>query len=809
MLDLDEEAKIDTLIEAMTLEEKASLTGGADVWHLPSVARLGIGSLKMSDGPSGVRGQYFGLRRSLSFACGMAVGATWNVELATRYGRALAGEALDKGVHVLLGPTVGIARTPLGGRVFESFAEDPALSAALAVGYIRGVQGRGVACCVKHFACNDQEFERMTISAELDDRTLREIHLPAFEAAVKEANVLTMMSAYNRVRGVYCGENPMLLGEILKGEWGFKGAVISDWLGTHSTVPAALAGLDVEMPGPPHFLGKKLGEAVSNGEVAMDVLDDKVRRILRVANHAGILENPTRSDEPQSPDDSSRRALARELCVESTVLLRNEGILPLGPEVRSIAIIGPSGDHFVTGGGGSSQVLAHRTGSLVSELQARYPQATIVHEPGCTLGDDIDPLDPLLLGAGMTLEYFNGDFSGDVAHRDTLLLGRFITLGDPAPGVGFKDFSLRATATLTPDVSGAWQISLSATGPTRVLLDGVVLLDNDDAGSGDTFYGLGTAPRVVTTELASGSARQLVVEMRSSGLPIAGFELGARRPSRRDLMERAVLAAKESDVAIVVVGSSSTSETEGADRTSLALIGEQDELVERVIGANPSTIVVLNIGAPVLTPWATRAAAILNCWYPGEEGEAALAQILSGGDDPGGRLPITFPMSLEDTPVFGDWYPGVNGKVTYGEGLFVGYRHYDAQRIEPSFAFGHGLSYSTFTYDEPSVETSSGVVKVRMEVTNSGGRKGREVVQLYVRALHSVVPSPDQELKRFAKVHLESQETSVVEFELRDRDFSFWDETAKAWKLNGDVFELVISASSRDARRRVAVTFAG
>ena len=805
MLSLDNETRIESLVGAMTLEEKASLTGGSNVWHLPGIGRLGIGSLKMSDGPSGVRGQYFGLRRSLSFPCGMAVGATWNVELASRYGRVLSEEAVDKGVHVLLGPTIGIARTPLGGRVFESFAEDPVLSGALAVAYIRGVQDGGVACCVKHFACNDQEFERMTISVELDERTLREVHLRAFEQAVLEGEVLSVMSAYNRVRGTYCGENKFLLTTILKGEWGFEGAVISDWLGTHSTVPAALAGLDVEMPGPPHFLGKRLGEAVAARELDVTVLDDTVRRILRIASHVGILDEPTRNDEPQSGDVVSRRALARELSVESTVLLANNGLLPLREDVRSIAVIGPSSDHLVTGGGGSSQVLPHRTGSLVKELQDRFVDARIVHEPGCSLGDEIELIDPLLLGDGMKLDYFNGDFSDDVTHRDTLLLGRFITLGDPAPGVSFKNFSLRASAVITADATGTWQFSLSATGPTRILLDGVDLLDNDGAGSGDTFYGLGTATKTVTSQLVEGHSYDLVVELRSSGLPIAGFELGAARPLEANLMERAVEAAKKAEVVIVVVGSSSTSETEGADRTSLGLIGAQDELVDRIIDANPSTVVVLNVGAPVLTPWASRAAAILNCWYPGEEGEGALAQILSGEEDPGGRLPITFPKALEDTPVYGAWYPGVDGQVTYGEGIFVGYRHYDARDVEPHFAFGHGLSFSSFTYGAPSVVVDGNTARARLDITNTGSRRGREVVQLYVRALSPMVDSAHQELKAFQKIHLDAGATSHVVFELGERDFSFWDEPGHGWNVNGHDFELVFASSSRDARQRIEI----
>lgn len=805
MLSPGDEARIDSLVAQMTLDEKASLTGGADVWHLPAVARLGIASIKMSDGPSGVRGQHHDMRRSLSFPCGMAVGATWNVELASRYGSALAEEALAKGVHVLLGPTVGIPRTPFGGRVFESFAEDPKLSAAMAVAYIRGAQGDGVACCVKHFACNDQEFERMTISAELSERTLREVHLAPFEAAVLDAEVLSVMSAYNRVAGIYCSEHPDLLGRILKREWGFEGAVISDWLAAHSTVDAATAGLDVEMPGPPRYFGAPLADAVRAHELGGGVLDEQVRRILRIAAHTGALDHPTRADEPQDPSDPSRRALARELAVDATVLLANDGVLPLDPSLRSIVVIGPSGDRLVGGGGGSSKVLAHRAYSLVSELRDRFPGATVVHEPGCSLGDEIPPIDPQLLGEGMRLDYFNGEFSGDVAHRDTLLTGSFVAIGDPAPGVGYQDFSIRATTAFRPDRTGPWQLALSATGRARVLLDGEVLLDNADSAPGKSFYGLGSEQASVVIDLVAGRDHTLVTEIHSTQLPLAGFELAAAGPQEDNLMQRAVDAAARADVAIVVVGSSGTSETEGADRTDLRLIGDQDELVERIIVANPRTIVVLNIGAPVETPWAAGAAAVLNCWYPGEEGAPALAQILAGEVDPGGRLPITFPARLEDNPTHGEWYPGTDGRVTYGEGVFVGYRHYDARGIEPAFAFGHGLSYSSFAYGAPRVDVEGRRVRVSLSVTNTGVRAGRDVVQLYVREVSPSVERPEKELKAFEKIHLAPGATAQVSFDLEERDFSFWDEQTHGWTVKPGDFEVVVGASSRDLRHRATI----
>ncbi len=799
------EDRVEELPASLTLEEKASLTGGDDVWHLPAVDRVGLGRLKVSDGPSGVRGERIGTRRSLSFPCGMAAGATWDVDLLQRYGAVLAEEAAAKGVHVLLGPTVCIPRTPLAGRTFESFAEDPLLSGHLAVAYITGVQGGGVGCCVKHFACNDQEHERMTISAEVDERTLREIHLPSFEAAVRDAGVWSVMSAYNKVNGTFCGEHPQLLGKILKGEWGFDGVVVSDWFGTHSTVPAAAAGLDVEMPGPPHYLGRKLARAVEAGELSEAVLDDHVRRILRLAERCGLLDRAPTDGEPQDPEDPDRRRMAREVAIAGTVLLRNEDLLPLGPAVRRIAVIGPNADLIETGGGGSSSVVPHRSLSFVDELRARLSEVEVVYEQGCRLDRGIPLIDPRLLENGLRVEYFaNSSWEGDPVDADTLGTGQFVALGDPVPGVSVRDCSLRATGTFRPDVSGAWQLGIANAGKARILLDGEVVVDNTEPTPGKFYYGMGSDTVATTLDLEAGGAHKLVVEMRCEGLPIAGFRLGAARPPVPDAMARAVAAAADAEVAIVVVGSNGQWETEGADRHDLKLLGEQDELIRRVLEANPRTAVVINAGAPVQTPWADAAAAVVMLWYPGEEGAPALADIVTGAAEPGGRLPITFPARLEDSATHA-WYPGSEGKVVYGEGVLVGYRHFDANHIEPAFCFGHGLSYTTFAYDEPTVEVEGPHVTVTVPVTNTGARRGSEVVQLYVSDLEATVSRPERELKAFAKVKLDSGETASVRLELDQRSFAFWDEISDDWVVEPGEFDLHLGSSSRDLRRRVRI----
>ncbi len=815
--------RVESLLATMTVEEKASLTAGDDVWHLPAVERLGIGRLKMSDGPSGVRGERIGTRKSLSFPCGMAAGATWDVDLMDTYGRTLAAEARAKRVHVLLGPTVCIPRTPLAGRTFESLSEDPHLSARLTVSYVRGVQDEGVACCVKHFAANDQEHERMTISAEVDERTLREVHLPSFEAAVTEAGAWSVMSAYNRLNGTYCSEHPWLLGEVLKGEWGFDGVVVSDWFGTHSTDEAALAGLDVEMPGPGHRLGPRLADAVNGGRVPEEVLDDHARRILRLAERTGLLdrtaEENAAGDPPQDPEDATRRAVSRAVAVAGTVLLRNDGVLPIktgadahttddGPAgVRTVAVIGPNSDLIETGGGGSSQVMPHRPTSLVAELRDRLgPHVSVVHERGCSIDRGLPDLDMRLVPDGFHVDYMAvPDLDAEATEQDRLWTGRLVALGDPAPGIPVRSCAVRVTGTLVPNASGRWQLGIANVGSARLLLDGEVIVDNTDPAPGRFFYGMGSDTVAVPVDLEAGKGYELTIELVNTEAPVTGFSVSAQRPPVDGELARAVSAAEAAEVAVVVVGSNSQWETEGDDRPNLDLVGEQDDLVRAVAAANPNTVVVVNCGAPVLMPWADDVAAVLVLWYPGEEGAAALADILTGIVDPGGRLPITFPRRVEDVATH-SWYPGGDGKVVYGERGFVGYRHFDVEDIDPQWSFGHGLSYTRFEIGAPSVAVGEAGASVTLEVTNVGDRSGAEVVQVYVGRPDPAVERPVRELRGFAKLALDPGSSTRVTIPLDPRSFSYWDVGARGWSVDTGTWTVEVGRSSRDLPRSTTVT---
>ena len=811
------ESEIERLVGAMTLDEKTSLTAGANMWYLPPVERLGIPALKVSDGPSGVRGDSLIGRRSLSVPCGTAVGSTWNPDLVRQLGDVLAAEARAKNVHVLLGPTVCIVRTPLAGRTFESFSEDPLLTARIAGAYVEGVQAGGVACCIKHFACNDQEHERMTISAEVDERTLREIHLVAFEHAVREAGVWSVMTAYNKVNGVYCGEQPDLIGGVLRREWGFDGLVMSDWFGTHSTAPAALAGLDLEMPGPSAWLGPSLAAAVRSGEVDESVVDGQVRHVLRLMGRVGILGGgPTASDEAES-DDPGRRAVARRVATEGTVLLVNDGLLPLdAASVGSVAVIGPNAGQLAMGGG-SSEVTPHRRRRVDEALLERLPDAAVSSEVGCRIDRGLPPIDLRLLdGETLGISYFaNPDLAGDPVATEAAHTARVLWIGPPQPELTVGACSVRLSAIFTPDVSGAWQLGLESAGRAVLRLDGAVVVDNTEPVRGSSFYGAGSEPVEVTVDLAAGHTYELTVDIwpRSSSSPIMGARIGASPPDTGDEFERAVRAASEADVAVVVVGSNGQWESEGHDRPDLSLPGRQRELVEAVLDVNPRTVVVVNAGSPVDMPWATRAGAVLMTWYPGEEGADALADILVGLAEPSGRLPLTFPARVEDGPaglgVEGDRYPGVEGKVVYGEGVLVGYRFYETTRLAPLFPFGFGLSYGDMALEDVRIDRDGDGIEVQVAVVNNGARRGSEVVQVYVRAPESLVRRPDRELVAFAKVTVDAGDRATVRLPLDAAAFRSWDVDTHAWRSDPGRYELLVGRSSHDIWASSELLWAG
>jgi beta-glucosidase len=815
---------IDALLAALSLEEKAALLAGADLWHTVAVPRLGIGAMRVTDGPNGARGTAFrGGPTSACFPCGSALGATWNPALVARVGAALADETLAKGAQILLAPTVNLQRTPIGGRDFECFAEDPELSARLTVAFVRGLQSHGVGACVKHFVGNDTEWERHRASAEIDERTLREVYLVPFEAAVREAGAWTLMAAYNRLDGIHCTEHERLLTGILRDEWGFDGVVISDWLATQSTAPSVKAGMDLEMPGPPRRYGAKIVDAVKRGELDEAAVDTCVRRVLALLAKAGVLDDPSRTiDVPEHAiDRPEHRALAREAAADAIVLLRNErDALPLAASVRRIAVIGPNADRAVIQGGGSARVAPHHAVSPLEGIRARAGAGVeIVFEAGPSAYRGVPALDAKhLVVAGdalpITVEFFaSAEPSGEPLRTESMREAEVFWLQTPSGLEAKQPWSARLRARLLPPASGAHRFSLSSAGKSRLRVDGRPALDNwDDRKPGTTFFGLGSAEVKTTVALEAGAAVEIEVDFAQDrpGLP-GGLRLGWLPPEPDDAMERAIAVARGADAAIVLVGLDPDWETEGRDRDGYHLPKRQDELVARVADANPRTIVVINAGSPVAMDWTDEAAAILQLWYPGQQGGHALSDVLFGDADPGGRLPLSIPVRMQDTPAFLD-VPGEDLRIAYSERLFVGHRWYDARAIAPRFAFGHGLSYARFEYGPLRIESgataSGGDVACEIEVTNTGARAGSEVVQLYLERTSPGVRRPLRTLAAFEKIALAPAERRSVRFTLAPRAFSHWDVQQKTWRMESGAWTLAVGRSSRDLRSAATVELA-
>ncbi len=814
--------KVENLLGQMTLQEKVFLLAGTNSWYTNAIERLVIPSLKVSDGPNGARGSGFtsGVKAAC-FPAGISLAATWNTELIARVGQALGQEAKTKGARVLLAPTVNIQRTPLGGRNFECFSEDPYLSARMAVAYITGLQQEGVGACVKHYACNDAEFERTTVSVEVRERTLREIYLPPFQAAVQQAGTWTIMAAYNRVNGIDASEHPYLLQEILRDEWGFDGVVMSDWyMSVKSTAASMNAGLDLEMP-VPLWRGEKLVQAVEQGEVTEATIDTSVRRLLQLLVKADVFNQP--QDEPeQSIDLPERRALIREAAAEGTVLLKNEGeVLPLErEELTSIAIIGPNAKVAQIMGGGSAHVDTQYAITPFDGIAAQAgDHVRIGYEQGCPNYKQLPLIaaDLLLAGTegsvhGLAVEYFNTpDLTGTVVAHETKTSSELLWFDRFPQGVTAQQFSARVTGRFTPAESGAYTFSLVSAGRSRLLLDGEEVIDNWTRQTpGEAYFSMGSSEVQTVVKLEAGHEYLLSASFaRFQEISVAALRLGLLPPTPVDAIERAVSLAAASDVAIICAGTNGEWESEGFDRSTLVLPGRQDELIAHVAAANPRTIVVLNTGSPVAMPWLPAVAAVVQAWYPGQECGNAIADVLFGGAVPAGRLPQTFPQRLVDHPAYLN-FPGENGKVYYGEGLFVGYRYYDTKQITPLFPFGFGLSYTTFSYGPLRLSAQEigpdDTLRVEVEITNSGQRTGKEVVQLYLRDEQARLQRPEKELKAFAKVELAPGESKAVTLTLARDALAYFDDQAHAWVAEAGTFEVLVGSSSLDIHSRA--TFA-
>lgn len=810
---------IETLLSQMTLQEKVSLLGGADMWHTMPVERLGIPAIKVTDGPNGARGSgnFTSGVKAACFPAGISLASTWNPELVERVGQALGEETRTKGAHVLLAPTVNIHRSPVNGRNFECYSEDPYLSARMAVAYITGVQSQGVGATVKHYICNDSEFERTTLSSEVDERTLREIYLVPFEAAVREGKTWAVMASYNLLNGIAASENPYILTKILREEWDFDGVVISDWfMSVKSTTASVNAGLDLEMPGPPLWRGNLLLQAVERGEVNEATLDESVRRLLQLFVRTGAFKHPHEEPE-QAIDRPEHRALAREAAAEGIVLLKNEhNILPLQHEkLTSLAIIGPNAKVARIMAGGSAEVNPHYAITPFDGIMSKVGDSiTVGYEQGCTNYKQLPLIDAhqLLTGKegaehGLTIDYFNNNtLTGTPIRTEQHSTTDLMWFGSSLPAsINPQQFSARCTGRFTPRETGSHTFGLTSAGLSRLYLDGQEIIDNwTRQAPGDSYFGMGTTEVKAALDLQSGREYLIMVEYsKSETTPLSAFRLGCLLPHPSDSLERAATLAATADAALVFVGLNGEWESEGFDRPDIDLVGEQVALIEKVAAANKNTIVILNTGSPIAMPWLNKVAAVIQAWFPGQECGNAIADVLFGDTTPSGKLPQTFPIRLEDNPAYLN-YPGENGRVRYGEGLFVGYRYYEKKRVAPLFPFGFGLSYTTFRYDQLQLSASeigpNEIVQVSVDITNTGPRAGKEVVQLYIRDITSRLHRPLKELKAFAKVHLEPGERETVTLAIDRKALAYYDDLAHEWIAEAGEFEVQVGSSAQDIR---------
>ncbi len=806
------ELKVSALFSKMTLQEKVKMIGGLNGFYIPAVPRLGIPEVKMSDGPLGIRGN----GKSTAFPATMALSASWNVALAYQVGAAIGQECRSKGIGFLLAPAVNIYRAPMCGRNFEYFGEDPYLTATMASEYIKGVQSNQVVATIKHFVANNQEYDRHWVSSNVDERTLREIYFPAFKTAVQKAHVLAVMAAYNPLNGIHCSENKYLLTDLLKKEWGFKGLVMSDWGAVHST-RAIKAGLDLEMPEARFMTPENIIPKIKNGELKEEILNDKVRRILRVCLTMNLYDT---SRFKPAIDWDTHHALAVKVAEEGIVLLKNENnLLPLEkPKNKKIVILGPTANPTPSSGGGSAYVKPYRHVSILKAFKA-------LAEPEFKVDfintEKYPPFEKIVKQAqfyansnlslpGLVAIFFNNmrlQIPPVYRRVDQKIDFNFGT-SSPAFGVKKNNYSIRWRGYIKPAQSGKYVFATESDDGVRVYLDGRLILDNWTDHQPTINY--------VEATLRKNQVYAIRIDYynhQKEGLIRFGYALIDETP-----LEQKLASVKNYDAAIVCVGFNPELEGEGHDRP-FSLPEKQNKLIQTVASLNRNNIVVVTAGGGIdFSPWIHKVKAILHTFYLGQAGGTPVAEILLGKVNPSGKLPFTIEKKWEDAAAYDYYYPPTveppiylsdfsnNPKqIDYGEGIFLGYRHFDKNKIEPQFPFGFGLSYTTFTYNDLKLSNSAinkdGVLKISFRVTNNGNRAGAEVVQLYLHKEIALL-TVEKELKGFKKVFLEPKSSKVVHFKLTPEQLQVFNHVDKKWEVMPGKYEVLIGASSRDIRLR-------
>lgn len=813
---------VEEVFAKLTLKEKCDFIAGKDNWHTVDFPAHNVPSLRTSDGPNGVRGtRFFDGVPAANFPCGTGMASTFDQEMIEHAGKIMGVEAKAKSAHILLGPTANMQRSPLGGRGFESFSEDPVLSGLMAAAEIRGIQSEGIQATIKHFVGNDQEDDRLAVNNLMTERALREIYMLPFQIAVRDANPGAFMTAYNKVNGHACSENKKLLTDTLRDDWGYDGIVMSDWVGTYSCVPSVEAGLDLEMPGVPKWRGRLLYDAVSTKMINQKYVDDAVLRLLKFVKKAAVESGITGSGE-KACDTPETAKFLEQIASDSIVLLKNENnILPLSKE-KTTAVIGPNAKVATFSGGGSASLRPYYVVSPYDGISKKLNQ-----KPKFSLGVSTYKMLPLLGydmvndegKLGFTIRTYDGPRTDpDRKLIDTRYLedsNMFMADYFPEP---IKDgwFWVDLIGYFTPDEDGKYDFGLCVNGTAKLYIDDELVVDNEDIEqlNGPSFMGSGTPEEVGSKYLKAGQTYKITTYYtcgKAMKAPkIAGLDMfngGLRLGYVKDEghvkeIAKAVEIAKTVDNVILCVGLNSGWESEGFDRDTMNLPDHVDELVQAVVAVNPNTIVVNQSGVPVAMPWADKVPAILQAWYGGNETGTAIANVIFGDVNPSGKLSLSFPKRLEDNPSFTS-FGSENGRVLYNEDIFVGYRGYEKSKIPVLFPFGHGLSYTSFEIVDSTLNKSGESIDVAVSIKNTGQIDGKAVIQIYVSApAQKGIRRPVKELKGFAKTSISAGETQTVSIKLSTKyATSYWNEYVDKWESSKGTYKVHIGQSSAEIEK--------
>ncbi len=799
----DIETSVEKILSAMTLEEKIDYIGGFEGFYIRPYKHLGIPRIKFSDGPVGVRN--YG--KATAFPASIASASSWDRDLIYKIGTALGKESRARGVHVLLAPGVNIYRAPMCGRNFEYLGEDPYLASQLVVPYIKGVQDQGVVATVKHYVANNQEYERHHVSSDVDERTLREIYLPAFKAAVQKGKVASLMTSYNLINGIHASQHDLLVNKILKEEWGFDGVVMSDWNSVYDAVGAANGGLDLEMPFGKFMNKENLLPAIKDGSLKESVIDDKVRRILKMIFKMGFMDHE-QLDQSIPLNNTESAKVALEAAEGGTVLLKNQNnILPIkANKVKTIAVIGPNSDPAVTGGGGSSLTVPFNSVSVLQGIENfAGTNFKITHDKAIYYNPENESFLTSKYYSdgkpGLSGEYYNNmNLSGEPTLKRFDKRVNFDWIGvKPCEGLETEVYSVRWTGNIKIEKDGEYEFFLRGDDGFRLYLDDKLVISSWEDN--------GTRTKSYKQKLIAGKTHDIRIEFfqNRGGSEIYFGWQDANKDINKEQMEKVIQLAKNADLVVACVGFNKDVEGEGKDRP-FSLPADQVKLIRDLAVINKNIVVVVTGGGNIdIEPWLGDVKALLHAWYPGQDGGTAIANLLFGAVNPSGKLPISIEKRWEDNATFSSYFDNDKDmRVNYTEGLFVGYRHHDKNNVEPLFPFGFGMSYTTFKYSNLKLSKSkmkeSDTLWVSFDITNTGKTGGHEIAQLYINDIKTSVPRPEKELKGFEKVYLNTGESKTIRIPVEKTSLSFYDVKSKMWRAEPGKFTVLVGASSKDIR---------